>query len=174
MSQLSQRSLLAVVLALVACTSTNAPSESVRTPTLSPALELAVRPPSCPGRADIERLTRRYQVQGAAKHLVPRTPSSIVWCGPGDRQVLLDKHVVGRIVDEFNALTLIDPGVVFWGCPIERRPKPTYGLFFNYPDREVLLVTVTTSGCLFASNGHRMAFTNPRILGQVASAFQHL
>ena len=60
-----------------------------------------------------------------------------------------------------------------WGCPIDLGPKtqPTYGLFFNYPDGDVVLVTVATGGCRFASNGHRIAYTNDAVQKQVKSLF---
>ena len=62
-------------------------------------------------------------------------------------------------------------GEFFWGCPVERHASPTHGLFFNYPNGDVLLVTIATSGCLFASNGQRMAFTDAGIRNQVEHAF---
>jgi hypothetical protein len=53
--------------------------------------------------------------------------------------------------DTLNGLKEVPPGVTF-NCPLD--VGPTYGLFFGYVNHDVLLVTVSSSGCRFASNAH--------------------
>ena len=53
--------------------------------------------------------------------------------------------------DELNGLKEVRRGESF-ACPLDF--GPTYGLFFGYANHDVLLVTLSASGCRFASNGH--------------------
>ena len=80
----------------------------------------------------------------------------MVLCGPGQRVVVTDVWV-RRLSDKLNRLKRVPPGVAF-PCPADF--GPTYGLFFNYTNGDVVLVTVDASGCRFASNGHASAWTD--------------
>ena len=53
--------------------------------------------------------------------------------------------------DALNRMKEVPSGESFF-CALD--VGPTYGLFFGYANHDVLLVTVSASGCRFASNGH--------------------
>jgi hypothetical protein len=113
------------------------------TPTYSPA------PDACP--KNLSTRVRRNQVHGQERTLVPDTPVTLVVC-LGDRRVAVtNEKTVVWFTDELNGLKEVPPGETF-ACPFDL--GPTYGLFFGYANHDVLLVTVSSSGCRFASNAH--------------------
>jgi hypothetical protein len=151
------------VLALAACTGSSLTGSAqaqlpgseagVQSPFLSPPP--LSKPRGCPSETSYSRILHRNDVPGTDDQLVPGQPDVLVECLPSRRVVIGDGSVVAKIVDELNALKLVDPAV--YSCPADF--GPTYGLFFNYSNGDVLLVTVDASGCRFASNGTRSAFT---------------
>jgi hypothetical protein len=106
------------------------------------------------------KILRRNDVPGIDHRLIPGHPNVLVDCLPSRRVVIGDSEVVAEIVHGLNALRLGKPGAVY-SCPADF--GPTYGLFFNYPNGDVLFVTVDASGCRFASNGQRYAFTTDSV-----------
>jgi hypothetical protein len=74
----------------------------------------------------------------------------VVCLGPR-RVAVTDEKTVVWFTDALNGLKQVPSGEVF-PCPLDL--GPTYGLLFGYANHDVLLVTVSASGCQFASNGH--------------------
>jgi len=156
------------VLALAACTrSSPTGSPQPQPPGSGAGLQspfLAPPPPSkptrCPPESRYSRMLHRNDVPGTEGQLVPGQPHVLVECLPSRRVVIGESSVVAKIVDALNALKLGKPGAVY-NCPADF--GPTYGLFFNYSNGDVLLVTVDASGCRFASNGTRFAFTTDAV-----------
>jgi hypothetical protein len=87
-----------------------------------------------------------------------------VLCGPGARVEITAAPEVGRFADALNRLKRVPAGEVF-GCPLDY--GPTYGLYFNYENGDVLLVTVDASGCRLASNGHSSAWVRQAMLNRI-------
>jgi hypothetical protein len=75
----------------------------------------------------------------------------LVVCLGGRRVAVTDEKTVVWFTDALNGLKQVPPGEVF-ACPADF--GPTYGSFFGYANHDVLLVTVASSGCRFASNAH--------------------
>jgi len=163
-TRMMRRSLAIViaVLALAACTESasaqakppQASETSLRSSMLGPPP--SPQPKTCPHGSRYTKRLHRNDVPGMHGHLVPGKPNVLVECLTSRRVLIDDPKVVAQIVDQLNALKLVKPGAVY-SCPADF--GPTFGLFFNYPNGDVLLVTVDASGCRFASNGQRSAFT---------------
>jgi hypothetical protein len=145
--------ILVAVVALGACTE-SIPSFPV--PTGSPVADM--KPAHCPQKASLTLLVRRNDIPGTTHRLVPGDPSEFVACSPSRRKAVASGTLAINIVDALNSLKLIKRGAVY-NCPNDTGSS-TYGLFFNYPNGGVLLVTLDASGCRFASNGQRFAFTS--------------
>ena len=96
--------------------------------------------------------------------IVPGTPAALVLCSPLTRTVITDASQVASLADALNGLKRVPPGAVY-PCPLDL--GPTYGLFFDYPNGDVLLVTADASGCRFASNGHVSAWLTSALLDQI-------
>ncbi len=122
---------------------------------------VAPSPASCP--KDLGQRLRANDVAGAAREIVPGNPRVLVLCGPGARVVVTDERV-HAIADALNHLKRVPPGAVY-ACPIDL--GPTYGLFFDYTNGDVLLVTVEASGCRFASNGRSSAMTDGAVQASI-------
>ena len=140
-----------------------------------PIFDVALQPGSCPSQVRLSTILRRNDTSGLAHRLVPGHPSAVVECGPGAQKVLFGgAPELGQLVHSLNSLEPVPGNEFVWVCPIDLGPKtqPTYGLFFSYPDGDVVLVTVATGGCRFASNGHRIAYTNDAVQKQVKSLFR--
>ncbi len=70
----------------------------------------------------------------------------------GSRRVTVtDEKTVVWFTDALNGLKQVPLGETFF-CPLDL--GPTFGSFFGYANHDVLLVTLASSGCRFASNGH--------------------
>jgi hypothetical protein len=95
--------------------------------------------------------------------MVPGNPSVGVLCGAGTRVVLAEPQV-RALVEALNALKPVPPGAVY-PCPADF--GPTYGLYLDYANKDVLLVTVDASGCRFASNGQRSAWTDDALQAHI-------
>jgi len=145
--------ILVAVVALAACTTESIPSFPV--PTGPPVVDM--KPANCPREASFTRLQRRNDVPGINDQLVPGDPSELVACAPSGRKAVANGTLAINIIDALNSLKLIKRGAVY-NCP-NYTGSSTYGLFFNYPNGDVLLVTVDRTGCRFASNDQRSAFT---------------
>ena len=82
---------------------------------------------------------------------MPDSPVTLVVCNGGRRVAVTDEKTVVWFTDALNGLKEVPLGESF-NCPLDF--GPTYGLFFGYANHDVLLVTVASSGCRFASNAH--------------------
>jgi len=167
-SRIVRRALATLIaaLAMSACTGASQTQSALpsASPTFDPSSLLAstpvAKPISCPSVSRYTKILRRNDVPGTDHRLIPGQPNVLVDCLPARRVVIGDGEVVARIVHGLNALKLGKPGAVY-NCPADF--GPTYGLFFNYPNGDVLFVTVDASGCRFASNGQRFAFTTDSV-----------
>lgn len=132
------------------------PSPSPSPRTLSPE---TLQPLLCP--KDLPQPRRFNQVPGTSYAIVPGQPRALVLCGPDARALMTNAVDVQRFAEELNHLKRVPSGAVY-ACPADF--GPTYGLFFNYVNGDVLLVTVDASGCRFVSNGRSTAWQNRPIL----------
>ena len=145
------------LLLTVSCTGGTASSSQVTvdgspgppTSESSPPPTYAPEPDTCP--KDLSRTIRRNQVPGQERSLVPDPPITLVACLGPRRVAVTNEKTVVWFTDALNELKQVPSGEVFH-CPLDL--GPTYGLFFGYANHDVLLVTVSASGCQFASNGH--------------------
>ena len=101
------------------------------------------------------KLLGKNDVPGITHSIVPGHPQSLVICGPSKRVVIPVESFEQQIVDEVNGLKLAPLGV--FTCPMYDQRLREFGLFFNYPNGDVLLVQVGGT-CNTVSNGHRAAF----------------
>jgi hypothetical protein len=76
----------------------------------------------------------------------------LVVCLGSRRVAVTDEKTVVWFTDALNGLKQVPAGETFFACPADF--GPTYGSFFGYANHDVLLVTVASSGCRFASNAH--------------------
>ena len=135
---------------------TNGTTVSPPPPTYAPV------PAICP--KDFARRVRRHAVVGEAHSIVPGTPVALVLCGPGARVEIATALEVSRFADALNKLKRVPAGEVF-SCPLDF--GPTYGLYFNYENGDVLLVTVDASGCRMASNGRSSGWVSHAMLNSI-------
>jgi len=149
---------------LAACTASHLqPVDRSGTLQRSPyAAAIAARPSRCP--ADAFARLKHNAVPGTRHTLVPgTTPTVLVLCGVGPRTVVRGWRV-RRLVHQLNGLKQAPNGVEF-ACPLDM--GPTYALYFDYANGDVLLVTVDASGCRFAANGRRSSWTDGHVLGRI-------
>lgn len=130
---------------------------------VSPASSIVPKPARCP--KDLFGRRWHHGVPGVQHTLVPGDPPALVLCGVGKR-VVVEGSRVHSLAAMLNALKLMPPGSVYaFACPLDL--GPIYGLFFDYANGHVLLVTVDAGGCRFASNGRRTARSNDAVLTRI-------
>jgi hypothetical protein len=154
--------LFLVIPLLAACTGS---TETVSYPTIDgspPPPSITPAPAACP--KEVLGRPSGSGIPGRSDTLVPDTPSVLVLCGPGSRAVVADQGQVLRLASALNGLRHVPRGTAY-ACPADF--GPTYGLFFDYSNGDVLLVTVSASGCRFASNGRLSAVLDDAILARV-------
>ena len=146
---------------LVACTASSTGRLETSSSPSSPSPALAPR--TCP--TDLSRSLARSDVPGRAETLVPDGPTGLVVCN-GHTRVVIEDELVTELASLLNDLKHVPSGVEF-ACPIDL--GPTYGLFFNYPDGGLVAVSVSSSGCRFATNGKVSARVTRGLLAQIGS-----
>ena len=158
--------LLLTAASLAACTSSSRTGPS--TPSLwTSVVPLNVAPARCP--KDLAARLHANDVTGTKGAIVPGTPDALVLCSPATRTVIARAAAVHALAAALNGLKRVPPGSVF-PCPADF--GPTYGLFFDYANGDVLLVTADASGCRFASNGQRSAWLTSALLHRIRATIR--
>jgi hypothetical protein len=163
MGMVPRRLPLVLLALLTACTASSPHPPDRGTPRSSPVLTaVSARPARCP--ADAQARLQHNAVGGTRHALVPgTTPTVLVLCGVGPRVVVRGWRVV-RLVRQLNGLKHVPNGVAF-ACPLDM--GPTFALYFDYANGDVLLVTVDASGCRFAANGRLSSWADDHVLGRL-------
>lgn len=158
-----------VAVAVAGCTHTSLVGTTTQAATSStPSVSLlSPQPKDCPSERRFPSIAHHQNVIGTARQLVPGEPSVLVLCVPGRRIVV---KRLGGFVDELNALERVTPNTDY-SCPLNA--GPTYGLFFDYSDGDVLLVTKDMGGCGFFCNGSRVTFTDQAVEQRINEFVQH-
>jgi hypothetical protein len=101
-------------------------------------------------------------VPGMNDVLVPGHPDSFGWCESGNAAGrAIDQAATKRVQNVVNALPLLMAGNAY-GCNQSR--GPAYGVFFHYPDGDVLLIRYSFGpACPLVTNGHRTAHMNDAV-----------
>lgn len=157
-----QRLALAALVLLVACTGSTVTGskQPVSTGGQPPPSSVSPAPARCP--KDLGRF-KNHSVRGVRHTLVPGDPPVLVLCGVGKR-VVVEGSRVHSLAAILNALKVVPPGNVYV-CPQDL--GPIYGLFFDYANGHVLLVTVDAGGCRVASNGRRSSWSDHSVLAGI-------
>jgi hypothetical protein len=143
--------LLSTLLLLSGCT-TLGPVGSFPDPPLGPVPPAIAKPVTCPKHVVDSRSGR--DLPGSGLHMVPPAPSALVLCG-GQSRVVVEGHPMERLVSILNHLKPLPKGAIL-DCAADL--GPSFYLFFNYPNGEVLRVTVASTGCRLTENGRLTAF----------------
>ena len=139
---------------------TSPPAQATPSPSTSPS------PETCP--QDLDKRVQHNKIGGVLDSMVPDGPSTLVLCHGSTRVVVQGTRVM-QLVEGLNRLKPIPQGAVY-PCPL-LVVGPGYGLFFDYENHDVLLVSVEQSGCRFATNGRRVAIVNNAVMTRIMAMF---
>lgn len=134
--------------------------------------QVVASPFVCPTRYPLA--LPHHQQRGTASHLVPGTPSGLTVCRygpvpPGTSNQVVIRTATGdaaAVARTLNGLKPVPNGAVY-NCPVDLFADDL--LAFDSRDGRRLLVAVSLTGCTWASNGDRSAFTSLELDNQLAA-----
>ena len=117
-------------------------------------------------QASARRTSRSYRPPGREDRGRGEGSHTRAFTGREDRCGSRGRHTRARPqADLSDALPCISGGVPLPLVVV----VPGYGLFFDYENHDVILVTVEQSGCRFATNGRRVATVDDAVMARITA-----